>query len=121
MVIARYEITWVDAPRELHFPGLLAVTNEKGFCVLDLELLFRPDLANFANGWAVSDMQIPLALPGKRIGQANFFRDGFSASIDRLVDERTTIIVLSNVGPAAVPSIRDGLINILHDRSYAVP
>lgn len=73
------------------------------------DAMYRPELANYAYGWHVSDRN------GRREFRHGGRVPGFKAHILRLPDEHLCVIVLSNVQHAAPGQIANQLADMVHD------
>ena len=83
-------------------------------------MLFRPNPGRYAYGWVVEDLQVPLALPGRMMWHGDGI-PGFVSHNALLVDEQTTIILLSNSDLTPSQMFEHSIINVLHGRPYVAP
>ncbi len=85
------------------------------------EIMFTPFLSNYAYGWGVRK----IALEGSKDSLTTVAHgggiNGFNTLITRLIDDKHLIVLLNNTGGTNLNEMRQGITNILYDKSYELP
>lgn len=86
------------------------------------ELMFKPNLDNYAYGWVAGKAKLGETEEAvSTIGHGGGI-NGFNTLITRLVDNKHLIVLLDNTSQGRrLDEINRAVINILHDRPYAAP
>lgn len=86
------------------------------------KLMFTPGLSNYGYGFTISDRSI-----GKTAQKTKFIShsggiNGFNSLFSRLVDQKSSIIILDNVGMGRYHgAITNAIVNILNNQPYDEP
>jgi len=84
-----------------------------------MQIMFKPNLENYAYGWIVEDVVINEDTLENIYHQGHI--DGFCSIISRIEDTTTTIILLHNGGVTKVYEMSKEILSILNKKDYKIP
>ncbi len=85
------------------------------------ELMFRPNLQNYAYGWIVQKLPAGDAAADKTSIQHGGGINGFNTLIERLVDDKHLVVLFNNTPGARLPEVSAQIRRILYGRPYEAP
>jgi CubicO group peptidase (beta-lactamase class C family) len=90
------------------------------------EIMFAPHVAagggaHYAYGWVVSKRTFPGTKEEVKIIAHGGGINGFSTFIERLPEDRSLVVILSNTPGASLGAISEGIIAILYGKTYTPP
>lgn len=96
-----------------------ALYTEKVLSAQSKELMFKPNLNNYAYGWGIST-QTAGSKSLNIIGHGGGI-NGFNTLITRLIDDRHLIVLLNNTGGTKLGEMSREITNILYDQPFNLP
>jgi tetratricopeptide (TPR) repeat protein len=85
------------------------------------DLMFKPNLDNYAYGWDIIKMPITESKDSLKVVSHGGGIAGFSTLISRLVDDKHLIVLLSNAGSIDRRGMSVRIVNILYGKPYNMP
>ncbi len=86
------------------------------------ELMFKPGLSNYGYGFFINDQPVGNTAQKTRIIAHSGGINGFNSLLTRVVDQKSTIIILDNVGQGRYQAnITNSIINILNNQPFDEP
>ena len=98
-----------------------ALYTEKLLSRKYMDLMFQPNLNNYAYGWNIGKMQITESKDSLKVVSHGGGIFGFNTLISRLVDDKHLIVLLNNTGGIDCEGISVGIANILYGKPYDMP
>jgi CubicO group peptidase (beta-lactamase class C family) len=84
-------------------------------------IMFTPVLKNYAYGWGIYYLKYTDSSDSLGVVAHSGSINGFNAQIFRLIEDEHLIVILNNTGQVNLWDMCLSIINILYDRSYALP
>lgn len=98
-----------------------ALSSEKLLSKKYLDLLFKPNLANYAYGWNISNQSVKGSSTKMKVAEHGGSGLGFLSHLYKNLDNGDFIVILSNRSNAAVKNMIDDIKAILYNESYSMP
>ncbi len=99
-----------------------ALYDNKIVSAASKELMFKPGLSNYGYGFVIADRPIGKTTQKTKIIQHGGGINGFNSLFTRVVDQKSSIIILDNVGMGRYHgNITNSIISILNNQPYDEP
>lgn len=99
-----------------------ALYEDKLLSAKNKELMFKPNLGNYAYGWFVANVPIGKLKENVPVIRHSGGINGFSTTIVRFVDPKHTIILLDNTSQGRyLDSINQAITDILYNQPFSSP
>jgi CubicO group peptidase (beta-lactamase class C family) len=98
-----------------------ALYTEKLLSTAYRNIMFTPELNNYAYGWGVYNLPISETGDSTRAVAHSGGINGFNCRILRLIDDNHTVIILRNAPGAPIRQINRAVVAILFDQPYELP
>lgn len=85
------------------------------------DIMFKPNLNNYAYGWYIRKMALADSKDSLVTVSHGGGIFGFSTFINRLIDDKHLIVLLSNTGSIDRRGMSVGIVNILYGKPYDMP
>lgn len=99
-----------------------ALYDNKMVSAANKELMFKPGLSNYGYGFNIQDREIGKTGQKTKLISHSGGINGFNSLITRAVDQKSTVIILDNVGQGRYHgNITTSIINILNNQPFDAP
>ncbi len=99
----------------------LALSSDKLLSKPYRDLLFKPNMANYAYGWNIIKQGMKGSAGKQTVAEHGGHGLGFLSHLSKNLDNGEFIVVLSNRSNAAVKNMIDDIKAILHGEKYSLP
>ena len=99
-----------------------ALYDNKMVTAANKELMFKPGLSNYGYGFGIQDQPIGKTEQKMKIISHSGGINGFNSLMTRAVDQKSTVIILDNVGQGRYQgAITNSILNILNNQPFDAP